>query len=37
MKEGYTKIGNKYYKDEDVQSIFDSRIQSYTEEELEEE
>jgi hypothetical protein len=29
MSEEYIIIGNKKYKTEDVQSIFDSRIRSY--------
>ena len=30
----FFKLGNKYYKIDDVQTIFDSRIKSYTEEEV---
>ncbi len=35
--EGYLKIGDKYYKNEDVQRIFDLRIKGYSEEEITEE
>ena len=32
--EGYIQIGNKFYKNEDVQLVLEARIKSYTEEEL---
>ena len=34
--EGYLKIGDKYYKNEDVQMVLNTRIPSYTKEEAEE-